>query len=334
LKRISKLASNENALGPSPKAVRAMSRAVRDVHLYPDGACRVLRSKLALQHKVTENQIVIGNGSNELIELLARGFLRERDQVLSSKTSFLVYPLISRVLGARYIETPMKRFRFDLDEMAKRVNRRTRIVFIANPNNPTGTYVTRAEVNRFLKKVPKRIIVCFDEAYLDFVEARDFPNLMSRIRSPDSNIVLLRTFSKSYGLAGLRVGYGIMSPQIAQYLEKIRQPFNVNRVAQAGAVAALTDRSFLNRTKRLVREGRKFLYREFDRLGFQTIPSQANFVLVRVNQNGKKIFKALLRKGIIVRPMNAYGLKQYIRVTIGKKTDLIRFIRAFKGIVN
>jgi histidinol-phosphate aminotransferase len=333
LSRVAKIASNENPLGPSPKALRAMRTEVGKVHLYPDGGSIALKAKISKGLKVSPKQIVIGNGSNEIIELLARGFLSEDDEVISSKTSFLVYPLISQAVGAKYVEAPMKDFRYDLKGILERLTDRTRLIFIANPNNPTGSYVTADEVESFLSRVPENIIICFDEAYIDFVGAKNFPKLVARAQAENSNLVLLRTFSKSYGLAGLRVGFGVGSEEMIGYLEKIRQPFNVNRIAQAAATAALGDTAFLTRTKKLVREGRTFLYREFKKLGLNFVSSEANFVLVNVRMDGQKVFDALLKRGIIVRPMTAYQLKSYIRVTIGKRTDLERFIRELRVVL-
>ena len=256
---VTKLASNENPLGPSRKALRAMRAALRRVHLYPDGGCYELKNRLAEEHGLPADQFIIGNGSNEIIELLARGFLNEGDKVISSDCSFLVYPLITKACGATYVPVPMKDFRYDLKGILEQIDERTKLIFIANPNNPTGTYVKSDEVEDFLSKVPKDVIVCFDEAYIDFVEAKDFPYLLFHVKANKPNVILLRTFSKSFGLAGLRVGYGMASKELIGYLGKVRQPFNVNRIAQIGAKAALDDRLFLWRTKRLVSRGRLYL---------------------------------------------------------------------------
>ena len=328
--RVIKLASNENPLGPSRKALRAMRKALKRAHLYPDGSSRELKERLAHEFDLPPSQFVIGNGSNEIIELIARGFLEKGDKVISSETSFLVYPLIAQTCGAEYVSVPMKDFRFDLKGILGRIDERTRIIFIANPNNPTGTYVSREEVEDFLSKVPKDVIVVFDEAYIDFVEAKDFPYLLFQVKANKPNIILLRTFSKSYGLAGLRIGYGLASREMVQYLEKVRQPFNVNRIAQAGALAALDDRLFLWRSKRLVCRGRQYVYRKLNKLGLSFVASEANFVLIDVKRDAKKVFEAMLKHGVIVRAMTAYGLPQHIRVTIGTRFDLMRFIHVLK----
>lgn len=327
---VTKIASNENPLGPSRKALRAMRHALRRVHLYPDGSAFYLKRRLSEEFSLPAEQFVIGNGSNEIIELLARGFLNEGDNVISSDKTFLVYPLIAQACGAAYVTVPMKDYRYDLKGMLERMNERTRIIFIANPNNPTGTYVSRDEVEDFLSKVPKNVVVCFDEAYIDFVEAKDFPYLLFHVKAEKPNVVLLRTFSKSFGLAGLRIGYAMTSKEMAQYLEKIRQPFNVNRLAQIGACAALDDKLFLWRSKRLVARGRRYLYRKLTQMGCAYVSSEANFVLIHVGPSGDEVFQALLKKGVIVRAMTAYGLAQHIRVTIGTRFELMRFIRALK----
>ena len=332
LSRVTKMASNENPLGPSRRALRAMRRALREAHLYPDGSCYYLKKRLAEELGIGENQLIIGNGSNEIIEFLARGFLSEGDQVISSASTFLVYPILTQCLGAEYVEVPMKDFRYDLKGILDRITDRTRLIFIANPNNPTGTHVTRDEAEDFLTKVPKEVIVCFDEAYVDFVEAKDFPYLLFHVKTEKPNLIVLRTFSKSFGLAGLRVGYGMGPPELIRYLHKIRQPFNVNSIAQAGAAAALDDRLFLWRTKSLVARGRRYLYRRLKRLGLRFIQSQANFVLIDVERDADEVFQEFLRRGLIIRSMKAYGLPTWIRLTIGRRSDNARFIRTLKKI--
>ena len=331
LRHVVKLASNENPIGPSGLALRAMRRAIREVHLYPEGTSYYLVKRLAAELGVGENQILVGNGSNEIIELLARGFLQEGDQVISSETSFLVYPILSQVCGAEYVSVPMKDFRYDLAGILRRITERTKLIFIANPNNPTGTYVTAQEVEDFIARVPKDVLVCFDEAYVDFVEAQDFPHMLFHVKTEKPNIILLRTFSKAYGLAGLRVGYGVAAPEMIRYLHKIRQPFNVNSVAQAAATAALDDRFFLWRTKHLVSRGRRYFYRRFKRLGLRYLPSQANFVLVDTGHDAEDVFKTLLPRGVIIRSMKAYGLPTWIRVTVGRRSQNAKFYRVLKS---
>lgn len=318
LKNIVKLASNENPLGVSPLAMRAMKKVLKDCSLYPEGGCHEVLHALAQDLKLPPSQIIFGNGSNEIIELVGRGFLSEGDEVVSSESSFLVYPILTQASGGEYVSVPMTPdYRYDLKALAEAVTPKTKIIFIANPNNPTGTYVRRREVERFLKRVPKRVLVCFDEAYFDFVNAKDFPDILGLVRERISNILLFRTFSKAYGLAGLRIGYACASPEVIGYLHKIRQPFNVNMVAQAAAKGAIADKAFRKKTRELTFSGREFLSNAFSRLGLEYLPSQANFILVNVGRNGREICKEFLKKGIIVRAMDAYGFDNWIRVTIG-----------------
>lgn len=331
IRDVIKLASNENPLGPSGKAIRAMRRAIRDVHLYPEASCFYLSNRLAQELEIDPGHILFGNGSNEIIELIARGFLSEGDEVLSSEATFLVYPILSQVCGATFRAVPMKDFRYDLQAMAKAITSKTKVIFIANPNNPTGTYVTAAEVEDFLSKVPENVVVCFDEAYVDFVDANDFPKTPAFVKSGRKNVVVLRTFSKAYGLAGLRIGYGLASKEMIAYLHKVRQPFNVNSVAQAAATAALDDTFFRWRTKWLVVRGRKFFYRKLDKLGLECLPSQANFILVNTKTDGQELYNYLLRRGMIVRPMAAYQLPEWIRITIGRRSQNVQLVRLLKA---
>jgi len=331
LHHVVKLASNENPLGPSRKALRAMRKAIREIHLYPEGSCFYLIKRLASELQVSENQLMIGNGSNEILELLARGFLSPGDQVISSETSFLVYPLLAKTCGADFVSVPMKDYRYDLEGVLKAINEKTKIIFVANPNNPTGTYVTADEVESFMKRVPRDVIVCFDEAYVDFVDARDFPRMMDYITKGFPNLILMRTFSKAYGLAGLRVGYAVAEEKMINYLHRVRQPFNVNSIAQAAAAAALDDRFFLWRTKYLVTAGRKFFYKRLKDLGLNYLPSQGNFILIDTGRDGEAVFQALLKQGMIVRSMKSYGLATWIRVTIGRRSQNAQFFKLLQA---
>lgn len=335
IREVTKLASNENPLGPSGKAIRAMRKAIRDVHLYPEGSCYYLLSRLAQELEMDPGHIIFGNGSNEIIELLARGFISEGDEVISSEMTFLVYPILTRVCGAVFHAVPMTQdYRYDLEGILRAITPRTKLIFIANPNNPTGTYVTAQEVEAFLQKIPPQVVVCFDEAYVDFVDAEDFPQTLSYIKTGRRNVIVLRTFSKAYGLAGLRIGYGIAPKEMVEYLHKIRQPFNVNSIAQAAATAALDDTFFRWRTKWLVVRGRKFFYRKLTKLGLEYLPSQANFILVKMKTGGQETYHDLLRKGMIVRPMKAYNLPEWIRVTIGRRSQNVQLIRLLKSYLN
>ncbi len=331
IRSVIKLASNENPLGPSGKAIRAMRKAIREVHLYPEGSCYYLLTRLSKELDIDPAHLIFGNGSNEIIELLARGFLSEGDEVISSEMTFLVYPILSQVCGAKFKAVPMKDYRYDLEGLLRAITPKTKIIFIANPNNPTGTYLTAGEVEDFLSKVPEHVVVCFDEAYVDFVEAEDFPKMLTYVKAGRPNVVVLRTFSKAYGLAGLRIGYGAASKEMVDYLHKVRQPFNVNALAQAAVVAALDDSFFLWRTKWLVVHGRKFFYRKLKKLGLEYLPSQANFILVHMKTDGQEVYQYLLRQGMIVRPMGAYKLSNWIRITIGRRGQNVQLIKLLKA---
>ena len=269
LKKVIKLASNENPLGPSKKVLAAIQQAAKNVHLYPDGGMFRLKKSLAKYLGVKTSELIIGNGSNEIIEFLVRGFVSPGDQVVSSDMTFLVYPLATQAAGGKYVQTAMKTFRYDLQALAKAVDKKTRVVFIANPNNPTGSYVTDAELDQFIDSVAKDVIICLDEAYVDFVNAKDFPKSLKYMKK--ENVIVLRTFSKSYGLAGLRLGYGLANERLIGYLHKIRQPFNVNSLAQAAGEAALADTAYLKQTQKVVFLGRKFLESQFKAMGLYFI---------------------------------------------------------------
>ncbi len=328
LRSVIKLASNENPIGPSPKAVRAVKKCLGEIHRYPDGGSYYLLEALARHLNLSKKQIIFGNGSNEIIELASRAYLREGDEVLLAEPSFLVYKLVAQAAGARQVTVPLKDFRYDLEAMARKVSRRTRIVCIANPDNPTGSYVASGELDRFLKKVSSNTLVILDEAYGEFVDADDFPKSFRHLNR--GNVLILRTFSKAYGLAGLRIGYGIASPAVIDALHRTRQPFNVNSVAQTAAAAALKDKTYLKKTQAVVRKGKELWYQELDRMGLKYIPTQTNFILVNVRQSGAALFQRLLKKGIIVRDMKAYGLDQFVRITIGTEKENRQCLRALQ----
>lgn len=324
-----KLASNENPLGPSKKAVAAVSNALGNLHRYPDGSGYYLKEKLSSRLNVPTDMIILGNGSNEIIELLIRTFLRPGDETVMADPSFAVYPLVTRAAGGSSILVPLdKDFRHDLPAMAKAITEKTRIVFIANPNNPTGTVVLKDEFSAFMKDVPEEVVVCVDEAYVEFVKCADFPDTLEYIKSGHP-VVALRTFSKIYGLAGLRCGYGVADARIINYMDRVRQPFNVNSLAQAAALAALDDGEHLKATLENNKNGLEYLFNELKSFGFEVVPTEANFFLVKVG-DGKSVYNGLLKKGVIVRPMASYGLPEYIRVTVGLPEENRRFIKAFK----
>lgn len=324
-----KLASNENPLGPSKKAVAAVSNALKDLHRYPDGSGYYLKEKLSSRLNVPTDMIILGNGSNEIIELLIRTFLRPGDETVMADPSFAVYPLVTMAAGGTSILVPLdKGFRHDLPAMAKAITEKTRIVFIANPNNPTGTVVLKEEFSAFMKDVPEEVIVCVDEAYCEFVRRADFPETIEYVKNGHP-VVALRTFSKIYGLAGLRCGYGVADARIINYMDRVRQPFNVNSLAQAAALAALDDSEHLKATLENNKNGLEYLFNELKSFGFEVLPTEANFFLVKVG-DGKNVYNGLLKKGVIVRPMASYGLPEYIRVTVGRPDENRRFIKAFK----
>lgn len=327
---IVKLASNENALGPSSMAVEAMQKAAEGVHIYPDGAAFELRSALAKRCGVSFNETVVGTGSSEIIELTAHAFLNPRAEVIAAKHAFSMYPIVSKLFGARYVEVPNKPdWSHDLNAMLAAITPDTRVIFITNPTNPIGTVVTQQEVDDFMARVPDHVLVCFDEAYREFADEQiDTVKFVKQGR----NVIVLRTFSKVYGLAGIRVGYGLAKEEICTTLHKCREPFNLNSLAQVAALAALNDDEHVQRTVAMTREGMKAYESAFRDMGLEWIPSQANFVLVKVGQ-GKKVFREMLQKGVIVRAQDGYGLPEYIRITIGTNRQNARCIAVLREVL-
>lgn len=318
---IVKLASNENSLGPSPKAVEAMVKTAAGVHIYPDGASFALRSKIAARFGVEFNQTVVGSGSSELIELLCHACLHEGIELIAAKHSFSMYPIMCKLFGAKYVEAPIKSdFSSDLQAILAAITPQTRLVFITNPANPLGTVVTQAEMDSFMEQVPEHVIVAFDEAYIDFAD--DKPDTLKYVKQ-GKNVILLRTFSKAYGLAGLRAGYGVTIPEIADLLNKARTPFNMNLMSQAAAAAALDDEEHLAKSVDMVNRGKEQYYSAFKSWGIEYVPSQANFILVKTGQ-GRKVFNDALSKGVILRHMDGYGLPEYVRITVGTERENAR----------
>jgi len=325
---IIKLASNENPFGPSLLALAAMQKALAGVNLYPDGNAFYLKQKLAAKLGVEPANLILGNGSNEIIEFAGHALLAPGTDVVVSQYCFAVYPIVTKLFGANLITVPAKNYGHDLPAMLKAITPRTRIVFVANPNNPTGTRAPREEVIRFINDVPDDVLLVMDEAYIDFLN--DPVDLSPLVRqSVRPNLILMRTFSKIYGLAGLRVGYGIGNPDFVAALEKIRQPFNLNLLAQTAALAALDDVEHVRKTRRNNFAGLEFFERAFRDLKLEFIPSAANFILVRVG-NGRKIFEALQKQGVIVRPMGGYQLPEWIRISIGTPEENERCLTALK----
>jgi histidinol-phosphate aminotransferase len=316
-----KLASNENPLGPSPKAIAAIKKAVEGLNRYPDGSGYYLSRALAGKHEVDLGQIIIGNGSNELIELVVRTFVQPGDEIVSADPSFVVYTMIAQAAGGTNSVVPCKDMRHDLDAMAARITPKTRIVFIANPNNPTGTMNSRAEMDRFMASVPDHVIVAMDEAYYEYVTHADYPDSLEYLKA-GRNVLVLRTFSKVHGLAGLRIGYGITTPEIAALMNKVRQPFNTNALAQVGALAALADRKHVEKSIAINNEGKQLLYQTFQRLGISYVPTEANFIMFETRLDGRELYATLLKQGVIIRPMSG----NWLRVTIGMPAENARFV--------
>lgn len=331
LKEVVKLASNENPLGPCPKAVAAIKKNLSGINRYPDSNGFALKKGLADHLKVTPANIILGNGSDELIDIIIKTFVEEDESVVTGDTTFLEYGIICKVNNRKVIKTKLESFKFDLGAIRRAINKKTKLVFIANPNNPTGTYVGRDELGAFIKGLPGHVILVLDEAYDMFIDVDDFPRSLEYIKK---NVIVLKTFSKAYGLAGLRMGYAIARPELIFPMEKVRQPFNVNILAQAGALAALADKKFLRLTREVTLEGKYYLYKECRKLGLSYVPSVANFVLIDVGGDGVEIYKKMLKLGVIVRDMKQYGLNNFVRVSIGTRQENQKCVKALKQVLS
>jgi histidinol-phosphate aminotransferase len=327
-----KLASNENPLPPSDRVMQAMQAALTHINRYPDGSGYYLRQAIARHLGFTSDHIVLGNGSNDLIELVVRAFLRAGEEAVIPHPSFVVYPMIVQAVGGIRVVVTLKDQRLDLEAMARAITPMTKMVFIANPNNPTATIVTADEVEHFMARVPDKVIVVFDEAYIEFAQGPDFPDSLAYLRQ-GRKVVSLRTFSKSASLAGLRVGYGVADPDCVSLLNRIRQPFNVNAVAQAAALAALDDDSHVVECRRMIEAGRAYLTQEFTAMKLKYAPSRANFILLDVGRSAGEVFQWLLKEGVIVRPMTSFGMESALRVTIGTPEENRRFVKALKKVL-
>jgi len=325
---IIKVASNENPFGPSPLAVAAMQKAIAGVNLYPDGNAFYLKQKLAAKLGIETANLILGNGSNEIIEFVSHALLAPGDDVVVSQFCFAIYPIVAKMFGANLKIVPAKNYGHDLPAMLKAITPKTRIVFVANPNNPTGTLAPREEVIQFVNEVPDDVLIVMDEAYIEFLD--DAVDLVPLVRmGVRKNLILMRTFSKIYGLAGLRIGYGIGNPDLIAALEKTRQPFNINSLAQAAALAALDDDEHVRKTRANNFAGLEFFRRAFHDLKLEFVPSFANFILVRVGE-GQKIFDAMQKQGVIVRPMGGYQLPEWIRISVGTPKENERCLDALK----
>jgi len=331
VEHIIKLASNENPIGASPKAIDKIKKAINGVNRYPDGSGYYLKEKLSKKLSVEHNNIILGNGSNEIIELVFRTFFEKGDNIVSSETTFAVYPIICQGVGGEYRKAPMKNLHFDLDAIEKLIDNKTKIIFIANPNNPTGTYINKDKLTKFMDNIRDDILVVLDEAYFEFVNKPDYPDGLELFKKYN-NLLILRTFSKIYGLAGLRLGYGIGNTDVIDYLNRVRQPFNVNLLAQEAALGALEDDEFVEKTQNLTYSSFDYLYGELDKMGLEYVPSVTNFFLIKVGK-GKEVFQELLKKGTIVRPMDGYKMPEYIRINIGTQEENKKFINDLKEVI-
>jgi histidinol-phosphate aminotransferase len=329
---IIKLASNENPLGPSRLALAGMRRALAQVNLYPDGSAFYLKQKLAAKLAVSPANLLLGNGSNEIIELLGHALLSPEAEVVVSQYCFAVYPIVAALFGARLVTVPARNYGHDLEAMRAAITPATRLVFVANPNNPTGTCVPPRELARFIQSVPPEVVLALDEAYIEFLgePLELLPEIRNEARP---NLILMRTFSKIYGLAGLRLGYGIGHPAFIAELEKARQPFNINAIAQAGALAALDDDAHAEKTRRNNARGLRSLERGFRKLKLEFVPSAANFILVRVGE-GERVFTELQKMGVIVRPMGGYDLPEWIRISVGTPAQNRRCLSALQTVLS
>ena len=330
--QIIKLASNENPLGPSPASLQAMQHVLANINLYPDGNAFYLKHKLADKLTVQPENLILGNGSNEIIEFVGHAFMQPGAEVIVSQFCFAIYPLTAKLFGADVITVPAVNHGHDLPAMLAAITPRTRVLFVANPNNPTGTVVSKQELMDFAGRVPANVLLVLDEAYIEFLD--DPADFIPEIRrGQKTNLLLMRTFSKIFGLAGLRLGYGIGNPELITALEKIRQPFNINSIAQAGALAALDDAEHMRRTRENNAAGLKLYADAFQKLGLEFVPSAGNFILVRVGE-GQRVFEAMQKLGVIVRPMGGYQLPEWIRISVGTPEQNDRCVGALKTVLN
>jgi len=322
-----KLASNENPLGPSPKALEAIVSAMSKLNRYPDGSGFYLRRKLADKYCIPFDGIMLGNGSNEIIEMVVRAFLTPGSEVIMPAPSFLLYRLVVQWMGGKPVCIALKTdLGIDLEKMAGAITPKTKVIFLTNPNNPTGRIISKSDFNAFLSEVPHDVVVVLDEAYIEFNTNPDTPCGFDYIGKEGPGVIVLRTFSKAYGLAGLRIGYGTMDPDIASFLNRVRQPFNTGSLAQTAALAALDDEEFLHRTQQTIWSGMRYLYNEIEKMGLEYVPSEANFFLIDVACEAKTLFEAMLRRGVIIRSMASYGMDRFIRVNAGLPEENRRFV--------
>jgi histidinol-phosphate aminotransferase len=328
-----KLASNENPIGPSPLALDALQGVLNEINRYPDGGAYDLVGKLSQRFGVAAEKIVVGAGSDDIIGMLTRALLLPGDEAIIPKPAFLMYDIMVRSASAKPVYVPLKNLALDLEEMAAHVNNQTRMIFLTNPNNPTGSFIAKSDFERFLSRIPDHVVVVVDEAYIEFARDLDCVQGIDYVQK-ERPVVVLRTFSKAYGLAGMRVGYGIMPEPIAMLLHRVRQPFNVNSPAQAAAAAALDDDDFLKQSRKVVHAGLDYIGQRLVSLNIRHFPTQANFMLIDVAKSADDIYNRLLHKGVIVRSMTAYGFPQYIRVSMGLPDENQQFVDALQDVLN
>lgn len=329
-----KLASNENPLGPSPLSIKAM-QAVHDLARYPDGNGAALKQKIAERHRLTVDCITLGNGSNDILEFVTRAFVNPGDEVIFSQHAFAVYPLATLAAGGTPVETPALNWGNDLKAIAEAISDRSKVIFIANPNNPTGTWLTESELRPFLDNIPDHVIVVIDEAYAEYVSEDNHPGYPDCTQWLESypNLLVTRTFSKIFGLAGLRVGYGVSSPDLADYLNRVRQPFNVNSLALAAAEAALDDHQHIRKSREMNQAGMAYLVEQCEQRGLAYIPSAGNFLAIDFSRPTQELFEAMMQKGVIVRPVANYGMPDYLRVTVGSDEENHQFIKVLDAVM-
>jgi len=332
LKEVVKLASNETSIGPSPLAVEAIKKEVENINFYPEGSSRLLREKIAHKLKIDKEMIIVGNGADNIIDLVGMAFINEGDEVISGEITFPAYETITKIMGGKLTSVKLKDFSFDLEGIIQRINEKTKIIFLCNPNNPTGTMVYKKAIDNFMKQVPENVVVVFDEAYYEYVEDGNYPDSLSYVLE-GKNVIIIRTFSKIAGIAGIRVGYGIAKPELIGYLNRVVNPFTTNRLAQVAALASLDDEEHYRKVLKTNQEGKKYLYRELKKIGLFYLPTETNFIFIDLKKDSEIVFEKLLKKGIIIRPGKTWGCPNFVRVTIGTPYENEKFINALKEIM-
>jgi len=332
LTNVIKMASNENPLGPGKKAIEAMQDAAAKMHLYPDGNCYYLKRELACKIGIKEENIIIGNGSDEILKMLGETFFNSGDECIMASPTFSEYEFVANLMDAKIVKIPLKDFRHDLPKMREAITNKTKMIFICSPNNPTGTIVTKEELDKFFDGLPENIVVVLDEAYYEYADSPDYHQSLEYLQA-GKNVIILRTFSKIYALGGLRIGYGLASQEMIALLNRVREPFNVNQMAQVAALASLKDDQHVEESLRINREGKDFLINEFQGMDLSYVPTQANFIFLQIGVDSKAFFQEMLKEGIIIRTGDIFGLPDFIRVTIGTAEQNQRFIEGAKKVL-